>query len=144
MSALIPADKKKRKLLLIRSAQRRRNGFWEKENPVSILKEAANGTPFSAELEAVIATLEKLLAGLQAPRTRGIRICVPDDKRSVRISCHLRRICRSDAFQPCGQNSRVARGTGPGGIARRCFPKIHGNRRQLGESLRRFARLPDE
>src|SRR6185437_11465656 len=61
--ALIPADKAR--LLLIRSAQRRRNGFWEREKPGAILREAARDTPFASEVEAIAGALEKLLAGLQ-------------------------------------------------------------------------------
>jgi hypothetical protein len=132
--ALIPADKAR--LLLIRSAQRRRNGFWEKENPVAILKEAANGTPFAADLDAIVGALEKLLAGLQKilePVGFGFAY------RTINEVCaylatyieYADPTLFSHSGKTVGWQEALDRA-----VFQKVLPKIHGNRRQLGESLR--------
>lgn len=132
--ALIPVDKAG--LLLIRSAQRRRNGFWEKENPVTILKEAANGTPFESNLNAIVDVLEKLLAGLQKllePVGFGFAY------RTINEVCaylatyieYADPTLFSHTGKTVGWQEALDRA-----VFQKVLPKIHGNRRQLGESLR--------
>lgn len=132
--ALIPADKAR--VILIRSVQRRRNGFWEKEKPIAILKEAADGTPFAADLPAIVGVLEKLLAGLQKllePVGFGFAY------RTVNEVCaYLATYIEygdptlfSHTGKTVGWQEALDRA-----VFQKVLPKIHGNRRQLGESLR--------
>jgi hypothetical protein len=132
--ALIPADKAQ--ILLIRSAQRRRNGFWERENPVAILRDAANGTPFVPELTAIVGSLEKLLAGLQKllePVGFGFAY------RTINEVCaylatyveYADPTLFSQPGETVGWHEALDRA-----VCQKVLPKIHGNRRQLGESLR--------
>lgn len=132
--ALIPADKAR--MILVRSAQRRRNGFWEKETPAAILTEAANGTAFAAELPVIASALEKLLAGLHKllePVGFGFAY------RTINEVCAY-----LATYLEYGDPLLFARtGKGAGwqaaldrAVFQKVLPKIHGNRRQLGESLR--------
>ncbi len=132
--AFIPANEAR--LLLIRSAQRRRNGFWERETPIAILREAGNGTLFASELDAIVGTLEKLLAGLQKllePVGFGFAY------RTINEVCaYLATYIEygdpslfSHAGKTVGWQEAMDRA-----IFQKVLPKIHGNRRQLGESLR--------
>ncbi len=132
--ALIPADKAQ--LLLIRSAQRRRNGFWERENPAAIVKEASKETPFETELSSILEALEKLLAGLQ-------RLLIPVGfgfaYRTINEVCAY--LATYIEYADPGLFSRTGKTVGwhealDRAICQKVLPKIHGNRRQLGESLR--------
>lgn len=134
-AALIPADKAR--LLLIRSAQRRRNGFWERENPMAILKEAASDTPFSAELNVIVSSLERLLAGLHkllepvgfgfAYRTIN-EVCA---YLATYIEYGDKTLFSNAATNAAGWREAMDRS-----VFQKVLPKIHGNRRQLGDSLR--------
>jgi hypothetical protein len=131
--ALIPVEKAQQ--VLIRAAQRRRNGFWERENPASILKEAAAGTPFATDLSAIISSLEKLLGGLQkllepvgfgfAYRTIN-EVCAYLATYIEYADPALFTLGGSIGWQEALDRA----------VCQKILPKIHGNRRQLGESLK--------
>jgi hypothetical protein len=134
VGALIPADKAR--LILVRAAQRRRNGFWEKENPVAILKEAANGTPFASELPSIVDVLQKLLAGLRnllEPVGFGFAYRTINEVCAY-VATYIEYgdpALFSNGGKSVGWHEALDRA-----IFQKVLPKIHGNRRQLGESLR--------
>lgn len=140
--AFMPADKARQ--ILVRSARRRRNGFWEKESPLAILNEAASGTSFGAELADIVTVQGRLLAGLQKllePVGFGFAY------RTINEFCAY-----MATYLEYGDQSLFSHAGNTGwqealdrAVFQKVLPKIHGNRRQLGESLRALvAFLMDE
>src|SRR5206468_11722401 len=101
-----------------------------------ILREAGNGTPFAADLETIVGSLEKLLAGLRKlldPVGFGFAY------RTINEVCayvatyieYADPTLFSYTGKTIGWQEALDRA-----VFQKVLPKIHGNRRQLGESLR--------
>jgi hypothetical protein len=122
------------KTLFSRSIQRRRNGFWEKGDPLAIISESVKGTPFETSLPGIKTGLCLILDGLQtllAPVGFAFAYRTMDE-----VAAYLA------TYFECGDPNLMKVGEAEGwqtaldrAVFQKVLPKIHGNRRLLGTSL---------
>jgi hypothetical protein len=120
--------------ILVSAAQRRRNGFWEREAPIRVLAEMGSIELWNALVSEITNAVEKVLNGLQELLTP---IGFSFAYRAVNEVCTYLAIYL-EVQNPTLFASETASGW-QGALDRAVFqkilPKIHGNRRQLGSSL---------
>lgn len=119
---------------LVKAAQRRRNGFWEREAPIQVIAEAGSGDIWSAVISEITTSVEKALNGLQELLSP---IGFSFAYRAVSEICAY--LATYLEFQDPGLFATDLTSGWQGALDRailqKILPKIHGNRRQLGGSL---------
>jgi hypothetical protein len=124
--------------MLVNAAQRRRNGFWERETPMQMLAQAGNSDIWISVVSEITVNVEKLLNGLQ-------ELLVPIGfgfaYRAVNEICaYLATYLESQDPSLFAKDSLAGwQGALDHAILQKILPKIHGNRRQLGGSLTALA-----
>jgi hypothetical protein len=124
------------KFIFQRSIQRRRNGFWERETPSEILRQGALGTVWEPDLSNIETAIIKCLAGLQkllTPISFAFAYRTMNELYSYMatfLECDDKNLFKFDSDIPSWQAALDL------AIYQKVLPKIHGTRRQLGDSLR--------
>jgi hypothetical protein len=120
--------------ILRTSIQRRTNGFWERENPIDILVNVAGKNQWAPKTPEIKRAVEAALQGLQtmlepvgfgfAYRTIN-EVCAYVATYLECDDSSLLSNSASDAWQAALDRA----------IYQKVLPKLHGNRRQLGDCL---------
>jgi hypothetical protein len=121
-------------IMLQRSISRRREGFWEREKPLALIKQVIEAGGTETDAEEVLATIRTLLAGLQrlltpigfsfAYRTMN-ELC---SYVAVYLECKRPELFSDDSAS--GWINALDRA-----VLQKVLPRLHGNRRLLGGAL---------
>ena len=123
--------------LLSEAINRKRESFWERKKPEEVLNEVGAGSPFESEMPAIKEAIGIVLSGVQtllepigfafAYRTIN-EFCA---YVSTYVSCKDPHLLVERDSDLVGWQAALDRA-----VYQKLLPRLHGNRRQLGESLR--------
>jgi len=120
--------------ILVNAAQRRRNGFWERELPLKVIAKAGSDKVWLSAISEISDAVEKVLNGLQELL---IPIGFGFAYRAINEVCAYLAIYLEVQDPNLFTSDPVLgwQGAIDRAVLQKILPKIHGNRRQLGGSL---------